>query len=279
MRKNYMKRVIMTALMIAVVLITTAIPSSNKKSKSEIANLREWYLEYKTNESISSEIMNVNGIVRTQATRYLGSAFWFVYKNSKGEIKTTDASVGYRVRRNSDKKVGFVTCGHGLMLSVDKYVYTNSWASSSAVFGKIEKSIRNSSCDASFVSVYSGTTLSNQTHGRGGSKVRISTDVVTVKKGDIVTKCGAKTGVLSGEVAWTDESQYFPDKLAGDEYTVNKVICTTYMSKGGDSGAPVYKNVNGTYKLVGIVIGGDDLYSTIVMDAKTINKKLGVTPY
>ena len=91
-------------------------------------------------------------------------------------------------------------------------------------------------------------------------------------------KCGSKTGVTSGEVAWAYGETYVYDDISDYRHFMKNVICFKGISKKGDSGAPVYKKVNGKNQLVGIVICANE-YSTIVMDAKEINSRLGVTPY
>lgn len=278
MKKGVLKRIIALSMVFVMALGLIGIQSSGaqKEKKTGLAKLYEWYANgQETEDGIGKD---VDGIERTHGTRYLGSCFWVAIGRSGSKLNTVSVSVGYRAYRvfNGVRANGFVTCGHGLKNSIDNSVYGS--AGGSGRFGRIELSYFDSSCDGSFVSVLSSTTISDKTHGRGGSKVSISPTVVTVKKGDTVTQCGATSGVRSGEVAWTNDYTYLYDSTSGKNQYYSKVICTTKMSDAGDSGAPVYMYSGGKYKLVGIIVGGGE-YASYILDAKTINNKLKTTPY
>ena len=205
----------------------------------------------------------------------MGSAFWVAVSRNGSKLITESCSIGYRAYKNyySNRANGFVTCGHALNRSIDHNVYGS--AGGSGRFGRIEENVLNSSCDASFVSVLSNvSTISNKTHGRGGSKVTITPSVVSVSKGNTVYMCGATSGVLSGEVVSINDSEIFDN----DNYASKGLIRAAFFCAGGDSGAPVYMYSGGKYKIVGIIKGVGSRGSYIVK-AGTINSKLGTTPY
>ena len=273
MSKKVWKRIVAVLLVFALIWGGFGL-SSYKPQKQKIAGidlLCDWYDEYKINGSEESEIKDVDGIVREQATTYyLGSGVMYATKRSGGKLGGFYAvSIGYRAKRKSDGKKGFVTCAHGVKDSIDKYIYTTSGTK----IGKIEKSVLNSTCDASFVSVLSGATISNKTNGKS-AYVTVTSSVVTVKKGDKIAMCGMSSGLVGGKKVLDTSARGY----VGGVYTTG-MIKTEPMSKNGDSGAPVFKVVNGTVKLVGIIKGGDGVNMSYVIKAGTINSKLGITPY
>lgn len=249
-----------------------------RREKKGYEVLSKWYEDYRIHGNSESDfIVDVDGIARNAATRYLGSAFWVIVHRNGSSIDTKSVSVGYRayIKVSGIRKNGFVTCGHALDLSVDDKVYTNSFGT--IQFGAIKQTVHNSTCDAAFVIVNSGTTISNKTHGFGGGKVTITPEVVTVEETDKVSMCGAASGVKTDIMVVSTSAE---EQFDNDKFITRDLIYTYHMATYGDSGAPVYKKVGNKYKLVGIVKGITEFGGgTYVVKAKKINTILGTTPY
>ncbi len=257
-------------LMLTVALSGFAPGAFGAKKEKGIEKLLKWYEVYQVNGSDESFSKDADGIVREEATHYLGSKVSVITKRSGSTITYSSVSIGYRAYKvyHGNRANGFVSCGHGIKNTIDNSVYKN--AKSSDRIGRVEEWVYNSTCDASFVSVSSGS-VSNTTYVKGG--VTLTAEVVSASKGDKVSMCGAKSGLVS------DKKVTNTNKTV----TISGIKCTGMievekMSQSGDSGAPVYKNVGGKYKIVGIIRGSGSSYS-YVTKASVINSTLGTKAY
>lgn len=176
-------------------------------------------------------------------------------------------TMGYRVRRNSDNKIGFITSGHIFSDTCDK-VYTGSVFSSS--IGNIARRVLNSRIDASLVIANAnnqdsiGNTLPN---GR-----ILSTYVPTsFFQNESVTMFVATTGTGVGRVRNVDYDTTIDGQL------IKGTVWTTVVSNRGDSGGIVVVTSTLTAGIVwGGIPGAPDM---IFIPAHRINSDLGVTRF
>lgn len=270
-----MKKVKRGVVLALVLMLTVALSGFTPagfgaKKEKGLEKLLKWYDAYQVNGSDESFSKDEDGIVREYATHKLGSSVSIIVGRSGASMTWSSVSIGYRAYKvyYGNRANGFVSCGHGMKDSVDNSVYKSAFSSNR--IGRVEETVYNSTCDASFVSVSSGS-VSNTTNVNGG--VTLTPEVVSVSNGDKVSMCGAKSGLVSNKKVINNNKTI----------TISGIKCTGMiqvekMSVDGDSGAPVYKNVGGKYKIVGIIRGGGSSYS-YVTKASVINSTLGTKAY
>lgn len=91
-------------------------------------------------------------------------------------------------------------------------------------------------------------------------------------KGQTLIKTGRTTGVTKGDVKAVSAS--IRVRYSGGTYTFRDVLITGHMSKGGDSGSPVF--VDNTGDVVGLVFAGSPKF-TVLTKASNIESELGVS--
>ena len=189
--------------------------------------------------------------------------------------------MGYRAYRNTSESVtgfqnGFVTCGHGVIDSVDKKIYSSS--SFSTVIGTVEASMYSGSVDASFVKKNSGVAIdtSVQYDKNGGTS---NTDSIatyeymeSVAKGSTVNKVGAATYKTSAKVISTN----YTVTTSGTKFT--NTTKTEKFGESGDSGGIVYRYYNSKYVPAGIMKASNESYSFYVK-ASEILKYMDIYAY
>ena len=90
-----------------------------------------------------------------------------------------------------------------------------------------------------------------------------------------VYKTGRTTGTTKGVILeFKERENPNPDDWPCILY---KIIYTTDMSEGGDSGSPVYVKLGGHAALVGYLVGGNS--SSIVLNVENLWDAFGVKPY
>lgn len=215
------------------------------------------------------------------ATYKPGSAIYIIVSRTSVNIGYISCSMGYRAYRNTSESVtgfqnGFVTCGHGVMDSVDKKVYSSS--SFSTVIGTVETSMYSGSVDASFVKKNSGVSIdtSVQYNKNGGTS---NTDSIatyeymtSVANGSTVNKVGATTYKTSAKVISTN----YTVTISGTKFT--NTTKTESFVKSGDSGGIVYTYYNSKYVPAGIVKADNGSYS-VYIKASEILKYMNVYAY
>lgn len=234
--------------------------------------LKEWYSEYSVTGNTGEDVNpDVDGIVRQQRTYYLGSTVWVVLGVKNRRLQCSRVSIGYRAYKvfHGNRANGFVTVAHDVKDSSDNYLYRTSGRTDQV--GRIEAWKYDSSADVSFISVNSQkNTVSTKTV----DGVTISPTIKTIKAGDKVSTCGGVSGTVKNKIVYDASRSATVSGLY-----MTDLIRTACMSKGGDSGAPVYYYNGSKYLLVGIIVGGDLRDYTYVEKAANLKSKFGVTPY
>jgi len=152
-------------------------------------------------------------------------------------------SVGFRAKRNSDGKTGFVTAGHSI--SVGATAYYNGVPVGTCLYSQQYGSI-----DAAFVTL-NNPVADNINNRLCGISRFLSTSTAFPNVGTIVHKVGRSTGYTSGTVICTNAS------VSSQGNVVTNLTQAGYASTNGDSGGTVYAylNPNGTGAIAGVHLG------------------------
>lgn len=179
------------------------------------------------------------GRVKTEVTIYPGCAI------SRNASMAGAGSVGFRAKRNSDGKIGFVTAGHAILVGQTAY-----YGSGTAV-GSCVNSQQSGTVDAAFV-ILSNPTSDDVSNTLCGTSNLLSTMTTLPGAGTTVNKIGHSTNHTSGTVISTNVSV-----IGGTGSTITNMTSANYTSAGGDSGGPVYTYISstGTRPTAGIHMG------------------------
>ncbi|RRA95550.1 S1 family peptidase [Paenimyroides viscosum] len=164
---------------------------------------------------------------------------------SRNSSMAGSGSVGFKAKRNSDGKIGFVTAGHAILVGETAY-----YGSGTAV-GTCVNSQQSGTVDAAFV-ILSNPTSDNVSNTLCGTSNLLSVSTTLPGVGTTVNKIGQSTGATSGKIISTNVSV-----IGGTGSTITNMTSAGYTSAGGDSGGPVYTYISstGTRPTAGIHMG------------------------
>jgi len=199
------------------------------------------------------------GKVQLEATLYPGCGF------GRNTIMQGGGSIGFRAKRDSDGKVGFVTAGHAIPVGATAYY------GSGIPVGTCVSSQQSGTIDAAFVTL-NNSTLHNVSDILCGVPDILSVLIVYPWVGMTVNKMGKITNHTSGIVISTNASTYSSGIVTTD------LTSASYASQKGDSGGSIYVYGNSTRPTAGIHLGatGSTRYYT---KAYNILNTLGLSRY
>jgi len=224
-------------------------------SEKEIAFFKEFFMD--------SPMIIFENLMEIMNSRITGSLDISELSNSDSEINadmftvhpgvriniprlgtSANYSLGYRVRRLSDNRVGFITASHGRLRGGDS---VNSGIEN---IGTVAQAVFGDFVDAAFVITNLNITVSNSIPGLALS----STEPIGANRpqmGDQLSIIGANTGrLLFGRVI--HENYTLPNLIDGVQF--RGLVLTDITTRPGDSGGLVY---NWTENVVaGVLMGG-----------------------
>ena len=270
MKKHFVKNTLAVMLSLTVIagsFLTGDAQAAKAKGASSFGQMQSWYQEYKQNGNTGAyeTAMSDEGIIEQATNLYSGGWIYSATYRSNGGTYRNGGSMGYRAYKvyNGNRANGFVTSKHTFNKTSLKDVYVKLPSGSYDRIGRIEE--QSSALDAVFISLTSKYAMS--VNNKAGKK--LSPEIATVKVGDKVSMCGAKSGTVSNK------------KVKKLSSTVSQSsIETELMSTNGDSGAAVYITKNGKNMIVGIIRGENTGNGNgIVVKASAINSTLGIKCY
>jgi hypothetical protein len=190
--------------------------------------------------------------------------------NAGGGLLST-CTLGFKVTRNVDGAVGYVTAGHcnkGYTGNTVYQVYPNA-------IGQVSTTIfsNGADCDCSFVKLNAGISISDAIYNTP-STTYTPTSVVTQSfqaVGTIVKQSGITSGIQTGSINNNDITDVYSDGTQ----IFHSVKVTSMVASNGDSGAPITTN-DGT-KLYGELAGGQPGNIVFYTPENRVAADLGVT--
>ena len=197
-------------------------------------------IEYLT-EGIDSSLYE---LYKTEAPQEYGNYLPGSYIHGVG-----GGSAGYKAKLtvNGVKKIGFVTAAH---VTGGGNIYTG-WTHSIKIGNMIVEQ-NSGSVDAAFVELTGSNTFTNQVDG-----YNITAGVSVIPAiGGTVYKIGDASQTTSGTcLSNINSTQWL---INGTYVTFTNLCETTAYSTNGDSGGLMYTKNGTTYKVIGVIKGGND---------------------
>ncbi|MCR5459192.1 MAG: hypothetical protein K6F51_04785 [Acetatifactor sp.] len=270
MKKHFVKHTLAVMLSLTVItgsFLTGDAQAAKAKDASSLDQMQSWYQEYKQNGNAGAfeATKYAEGITEEASNLYSGGWIYSAEFRSGGGTYRGCGSMGYRAYKvyNGNRANGFVTSKHIFKNTSLKDVYVTLSDGSYDRIGRIEE--QSSALDAVFISLTSKYAMSVK--NRAGKK--LSPEIATVKVGDKVSLCGAKSGTISNIEVKQTSSDYSQSSIE-----------TQYKTQDGDSGSAVYIYKNGKNMIVGIHRGKNNVNGNgIVVKASAINSTLGLKLY
>ncbi|WP_313598178.1 hypothetical protein, partial [Epilithonimonas vandammei] len=143
------------------------------------------------------------------------------------------AEFGFKAKRNSDGKIGFVTAGHAI--SVGETAYYGG-----AAVGTCANSKQSGTVDAAFV-VLNNISTDEVSNTLCSTVDNLSLSTTLPGVGTVVNKRGRQTGATSGKILSTNISI-----ISATGETIDNMSTADYNSDEGDSGGTVYTYISST---------------------------------
>lgn len=170
---------------------------------------------------------NVSGRVKLETIIYPGCTV------DRTSSMVTAGSVGFKAKRNSDGKIGFVTAGHAI--SVGETAYYGG-----AAVGTCANSKQSGTVDAAFV-VLNNISTDEVSNTLCSTVDNLSLSTTLPGVGTVVNKRGRQTGATSGKILSTNISI-----ISATGETIDNMSTADYNSDEGDSGGTVYTYISST---------------------------------
>ncbi|HAP94613.1 MULTISPECIES: hypothetical protein [Epilithonimonas] len=170
---------------------------------------------------------NASGRVKLETMIYPGCAV------DRTSSMVTAGSVGFKAKRNSDGKIGFVTAGHAI--SVGETAYYGG-----AAVGTCANSKQSGTVDAAFV-VLNNISTDEVSNTLCSTVDNLSLSTTLPGVGTVVNKRGRQTGATSGKILSTNISI-----ISATGETIDNMSTADYNSDEGDSGGTVYTYISST---------------------------------
>ncbi|WP_297986081.1 S1 family peptidase [uncultured Chryseobacterium sp.] len=171
---------------------------------------------------------NASGRVNLETIIYPGCAV------DRTSSMATAGSVGFKAKRNSDGKIGFVTAGHAISVGETAYYGTGT------AIGTCANSKQSGTVDAAFV-ILNNTTTDEVSNVFCGTVDNLSLTTTLPGVGTVINKRGRSTGATSGKVLSTNTSI-----ISATGETIDNMSTADYSSNEGDSGGTVYTYISST---------------------------------
>jgi|GEM_PF-2603984 len=153
-----------------------------------------------------------------------------------------------RARRNPNGPIGFIMSGHGTRNLGE--IIRNGSASNATQLGRVQMRHWAGNTDAAFCQT-SGVTLSDQFAQSGMGNATLGPGVALGPVGTTLFFAGNTSGIRSGNVFAVNQT------ITVGSVRMTGLSRSRFQVQGGDSGGPVYRNVNGQRPIVGNIIARD----------------------
>lgn len=232
-----------------------------RKDPAILESLTSFSLLDKSNE-VEVQLIGLNDQKMEMLNKAVSNRPGITFKESTGRVKAEitmnpgcevsrnasmagSGSIGFRAKRNSDGKLGFVTAGHAILVGETAYY------SGGTAVGTCVNSQQSGTVDAAFVTINTPAS-DDASNTLCGTSNLLSVSTTLPGVGTTVNKIGQSTGATSGTIISTNVSV-----IGSTGSTITNMTSANYTSAGGDSGGPVYTYISssGTRPTAGIHMG------------------------